>query len=548
MCQAGQISSAADALSAVSAGLAWLGDADVTQLTGDEQAGCLHALGRAESQALAARSRALAAFDSSRGFEADGAGSSRSWLRARTRVTGQAAAASVAWMRRLAAHPETAAALAAGEISPSWARQVCGWTQDLPGEVRADAEQVLLAAARGVADLGDLAGLAEEIHRRTAGPDSDPTATGSRSGACGWMSTTRATGSWPANLSQRCTAALRAVFESLAGKTGPEDTRTLDQRRHDALEEALERLLAARLVPGRAGQPSVIQLNMDLGQLLGLDGAGAGGRGLGRVRRDRAAGRGLRRDHRAGGDRTSSTPACWTSSPRRCCAPAPPALRRARKGRPGVHGRGRAPGVTGPGSGGAASGAGAGLQQAVHPRAEGRMSYTPAPEPGTAARELILTRATRLLAGPHGLAAYLRRSLTSTGRPGWSACRWTSASPPRSSPRTCAAPWCCGTSTVRSRAVSQPPGRLSRPSRAAAQPGRGHQPCQLHPSVPVPPPDRRPPVALDHPAQPRRHHHRGQSRRPRKPCTPTARHWWRNRRSGVRSTFRSRSSRRRRSP
>jgi hypothetical protein len=48
-----QISSAADALSAVSAGLAWLGDADLTQLTGDEQAACLHALGRAESQALA---------------------------------------------------------------------------------------------------------------------------------------------------------------------------------------------------------------------------------------------------------------------------------------------------------------------------------------------------------------------------------------------------------------------------------------------------------------------------------------------------------------
>src|SRR5580698_9156089 len=165
-----QITSAADALSAVSAGLAWLGDADVTQLTSDEQAACLHALGAAESQALAARSRVLAVFDAGRGFEADGAGSSRSWRRARMRVTGQAAAGSVAWMRRLNTHPQTAAALAAGDISPSWARQVCGWAQGLPGEVRADAEQVLLAAARGVADLGDLAGLAEEIHRRTARP------------------------------------------------------------------------------------------------------------------------------------------------------------------------------------------------------------------------------------------------------------------------------------------------------------------------------------------------------------------------------------------
>jgi hypothetical protein len=35
-----------------------------------------------------------------------------------------------------------------------------------------------------------------------------------------------------------------------------------------------------------------------------------------------------------------------------------------------------------------------------------------APDPGTAARELILTRATRLLCGPHGLAAWLRVRLT----------------------------------------------------------------------------------------------------------------------------------------
>jgi hypothetical protein len=40
------------------------------------------------------------------------------------------------------------------------------------------------------------------------------------------------------------------------------------------------------------------------------------------------------------------------------------------------------------------------------------MAAVAAPEPGTAARELILTRATRLLAGPHGLASWLRTRLT----------------------------------------------------------------------------------------------------------------------------------------
>jgi hypothetical protein len=396
-----QISTAADALSAVSAGLAWLGDADLTQLTGDEQAACLHALGRAESQALAAKSRVLAVFDAGRGFEADGARSSRSWLRARTRVTGQAAAGSVAWMRRLTAHPQTAAALAAGEISPSWARHVCDWTGGLPAEVGADAEQVLLAAAQGVADLGDLAGLAEEIHRRAARPDTDGDDDGFAERSLRLDEYFKGNGQLAGNLSQRCTAALRAVFESLAGRTGPEDTRTLDQRRHDALEEALERLLAARLVPGRGGQPSVIQLNMDLGQLLGLDGAGQAVADW--------AGYGATAPPGADCDATIVPVVTGHLDPGLLEQLAAALLR------PGtVPGTGAAgAGVTGPGSGGAAWEPALASGRLSTPAQKGRMSYTPAPEPGTAARELILTRATRLLAGPHGLASYLRRSLTS---------------------------------------------------------------------------------------------------------------------------------------
>ncbi len=356
--------------------------------------------GPAESQALAARSRVLAVFDAGRGFEADGAGSSRSWLRARLRVTGQAAAGSVAWMRRLAAHPQTAAALAAGEISPSWARHVCDWTRGLPGEVGADAEQVLLAAARGVADLGDLAGLAEEIHRRTARPDTDGDGDGFCERSLRLDEYFKGNGQLAGNLSQRCTAALRAVFESLAGRTGPEDTRTLDQRRHDALEEALERLLAARLVPGRAGQPSVIQLNMDLGQLLGLDGAGQAVADW--------AGYGATAPPGADCDATIVPVVTGHVDPGLLDQLAAALLR------PGTPG-------TAPGSGRDRARVRAGRRGSRRwppagcppPRRTGGCRTRPRPEPGTAARELILTRATRLLAGPHGLAAYLRRSLTS---------------------------------------------------------------------------------------------------------------------------------------
>ena len=59
----------------------------------------------------------------------------------------------------------------AAEISESWARQICEWTELLPEEHRADADAILLGAAAGGAELRDLAGLAEQIRQRTARPD-----------------------------------------------------------------------------------------------------------------------------------------------------------------------------------------------------------------------------------------------------------------------------------------------------------------------------------------------------------------------------------------
>jgi hypothetical protein len=74
----------------------------------------------------------LDAFAVQGGFEDDGHGTARTWLRWQTRITAGAAAAAVAWARRLAAHPVITAALAAGQLSPSWARHICEWTDRLP--------------------------------------------------------------------------------------------------------------------------------------------------------------------------------------------------------------------------------------------------------------------------------------------------------------------------------------------------------------------------------------------------------------------------------
>jgi hypothetical protein len=68
---------------------------------------------------------------------------------------------------------------------------------------------------------------------------------------------------------------LSAVLEALGKRAGPEDLRSKWQRDHDALEEAMRRLIASGCLPGRAGQPTQIQLHLSLDELRGLPGAAA---------------------------------------------------------------------------------------------------------------------------------------------------------------------------------------------------------------------------------------------------------------------------------
>jgi Domain of unknown function (DUF222)/HNH endonuclease len=431
MCEPGQQASPAAVLAAVTGGLSHLAGLDMTTLTGIEQAEMLRALGAAEGQWLAARSAALAAFDSSGGFEADGAASARSWLRWQTRVTPVAASAAAGWTRRLRAHPDVAAALGAGTVSPSWARQICEWTQVLPftGQQQ-DADRVLLAAAAGGAELADLAGLAEEIVRRCARPDPDDGGDGFEERSVRLSEYWEGNGQLTGNLTPEATAALRAVLDALNEKTGPEDVRTAAQRDHDALLEALTRLLAARCLPERGGQPAQIQLHMSLEQLLGAGGAAEAV----------AEWAGYGATAPPGGDCDASIVPVVTGhiDPELLDYLAETLLRPAGNGPGGPDDAAAGGGPpawatrTGAGSAGTGSGAGAGsgggwggfttgspawagpdgIPGWVTPFRAAKMAARPGPAPGTAARELILTRATRLLSGPRGLAGWLRTNLT----------------------------------------------------------------------------------------------------------------------------------------
>jgi len=235
-------SSPAQALAMVRAGLGYLAGCDAADRGTAAQAEALVGLEQAEAQHTAARARILSAFTAQDGFQADGHYGAKSWLRALTKITRGAAARATGWARRLAAHPVIAGALAAGQLSASWARQICEWTDRLPDDHRADADQILLAAALGGADLHDLGALAQEMAARArTGPDRDDDGFNDR--ALRVDTTIGGAGRVSGDLTPGCAAALTVVLDALSGKTGPEDTRTLLQRRHDALEEACQRLI-----------------------------------------------------------------------------------------------------------------------------------------------------------------------------------------------------------------------------------------------------------------------------------------------------------------
>jgi hypothetical protein len=72
-------------------------------------------------------------------------------------------------------------------------------------------------------------------------------------------------------LTPQCAAAIKAVLDALSAPAGAEDTRTCAQRYHDALQDAMRRLVAAGLVPERAGQPSKVLAHISLADLLTMD-------------------------------------------------------------------------------------------------------------------------------------------------------------------------------------------------------------------------------------------------------------------------------------
>jgi hypothetical protein len=268
--------SVADAMAAVQAGLQFVADADATTMSAQAQAECLQMMERADAIVTAARASVLSAFTSGQGYSADADYSPRAWLIHKTRVTKVVAVAHTAWAKRMVTHPQVVAALAAEDLSESYGRAICQWTDKLPEDCRPAADAILLSAAKAGMDLRDLAGLAAEMYERSRPdlPDEDPART-FEDRAVRLETTFQGAGVLNGDLTPECAAVVGAVLDALSAPAGAEDTRSHSQRYHDALQEAMRRLLAAGLLPDRAGKPVKALVHISLADLMLIDGSSA---------------------------------------------------------------------------------------------------------------------------------------------------------------------------------------------------------------------------------------------------------------------------------
>jgi hypothetical protein len=179
-------------------------------------------------------------------------------------------------VRRAEDHPRVLAALATGDLPESVARILCQWTNRLPEDQRDLADDKLVAAALAGMSLQDLAELFGEIYEqsRSASPDEDEGDVFDDR-AVRLITTFQGAGVLNGDLTPECAEAVAAVLDALAAPAGAEDTRSQEQRYHDALQEAMSRLIAAGILPERAGQPVKIWAHISLADLLRLEGSSA---------------------------------------------------------------------------------------------------------------------------------------------------------------------------------------------------------------------------------------------------------------------------------
>src|SRR6516164_8542262 len=272
MCAGTGPGSAGEALGIVESLLRFLAGEDAAELPPAVLAEVLRAMERVDAVNAAVRRRYLEAFDAKDGSVADGQRTARAWLVHVTGITRGQAAEHKAVQALARGHQPLLAALAEGYvITKSVALQLAKWTRAIPAEFRDKAEEILVAAARAGADLRALATICAEIRSRTAQPDPDDDPGQDLDRALSLDTTLDGVGVLRGDLTPECAAMVQAVLDALSAPQSGGDLRTRPQRYHDALEEAMRRLLAADLLPKRAGQPVKALVHISFADLVEMD-------------------------------------------------------------------------------------------------------------------------------------------------------------------------------------------------------------------------------------------------------------------------------------
>ena len=259
--------SVAEALRMANATMDYLNGPGADELDAAACGTVLRSLAEVQAKFTAAHAAVLARFDAADAHDSDGYGTSAAWLDAMANMTRPDAKTEVRQMRLLRDHPALAAALAAADISKSWALAIAEWTKKLPAELRTETIKILVEAARAGASRDDLriiAAVAEQKWRAQQ-PDGDDDGFDDRYVQVG--TTFQGAGVIRGNLTPECAAAVQAVLEALGKKAGPEDPRTEGQRFHDALQQGCELLIRAKMVPDRAGADTHVAVHIPFPEL-----------------------------------------------------------------------------------------------------------------------------------------------------------------------------------------------------------------------------------------------------------------------------------------
>jgi hypothetical protein len=201
--------------------------------------------------------------------------STASWLRGRLHMGAGAANSSVRTARALFRGPliATGQAVTNGELSPAHATVLAAGAHDLPNHLAAEAEPVLLEAARRL-DPPQLRRVVGHL-RLVADPDGASEQAERRRQQRGlWLAT-----SWEGMvaldglLEPEAGQVLLAALAPLARPASAEDTRSGGQRQADALTELARRALEAGRLPQTGGVRPQLTVTVELDSLLGRPGA-----------------------------------------------------------------------------------------------------------------------------------------------------------------------------------------------------------------------------------------------------------------------------------